>query len=148
MQHKPMYRLSLLIGLGLPGCAGDVGPSGLTTASMVREDPVAVRGTQVLPGKRSRVFTLAGLGAGCAATALPKMTIDAQPAKGAVTFEAVEPATIQYSLSGNCIGQRVAGTGVYYTSHAGATGPDVFTISAHAGHGTVATRTIAIRIAE
>jgi hypothetical protein len=76
------------------------------------------------------------------------MTIDKQPDQGTVTFDAVEPTTMQYSLSGNCIGHRVAGTGVYYTPKPGAAGTDTFTISAHAGRSTTATRTITVSIAE
>jgi hypothetical protein len=146
-RHRAIYVGSIL-ALALSGCASEPGSDALTTASIAPVDTSLKRGTQVIAGQTARVFTFAGLGAGCAPSGQPQLTIDRAPTKGAVTFEPVAPTTIQYSISGNCIGQRVAGTGIYYTPRAGEVGVDSFIISARSGRNTEVTRTIDVRIAD
>ena len=148
-----MLRQILTLGgvlgiLGVAGCSADSGPAALTTGAIGPAAPEGIAGTRVAHGQKVRVFTLAGLGDGCISTAQPRLSIDKAPLKGSVTFDPVEPTVVQYSLSGKCIGNRVASTGVYYTPRPGETGPDTFTVSAHAGRSTVATRKIDVKIAE
>jgi hypothetical protein len=147
-----------LSALVVGGCSVPFGTSALTTGSIAQaladkapaesQPAVAHGATAVVPGHTSRVFTMAGLGRDCSATQPPKITIDKVPAKGSLTFSAVEPTVIQYSLSGACIGKRVAATGVYYTPRAGETGADTFVVTAHAGARTKATRKIDVNISE
>jgi hypothetical protein len=156
-----MLKLLLAIvgpvgAIAVAGCGSHLGSAELTTGSIATIStpaapegvPESVPGTTIVQGQRARVFTLAGLGTDCSSTAQPRMMIDKVPAKGSVTFDPVAPTVVQYSLSGRCIGHRVASTGVYYTPRPGEAGPDTFTVSAHAGSATVATRKIDVKIAD
>lgn len=105
------------------------------------------KGTRVKPGEATRVFVMAGFTPdACAFIGFPDMQIDAPPAKGQVVFKQGEATTIQYSLSGNCIGNQVQGTGIYYTPVAGQAGEDTFTVSGRLGSGEPATRTFSVII--
>jgi len=65
-----------------------------------------------------------------------------------VSFKQGEATTIQYSLSGKCIGTVVQGTGIYYTPAPGQSGTDTFTVSGRLGNGEPATRTFSVIIDE
>lgn len=107
------------------------------------------RGTRVSPGEANKVFVMAGFApSSCAFIGFPEMQIEAAPAKGAVSFKQGETTTIQYSLSGNCVGNQVQGTGIYYTPVAGQTGADTFSVSGRLGTGEPATRTFSVIIDE
>ena len=108
----------------------------------------AGRGTRVKPGEPTRIFVMAGFTPECAFKGFPEMQLDAQPAKGQVGFKTGEATTIQYSLSGKCIGTQVQGTGIYYTPVAGQTGEDTFTVTGRLGNGEPATRTFSVIIDE
>lgn len=154
MLARPLCLLIPALGGLLAGCAAESHPGALQTGAVplpaiVAPSPgSAVRGTPVVPGRPARVFVMAGIGAGCKPTGPPTMAIDRQPAKGTVTFQPGQETTIQYSVSGQCVGSRVPGTGIYYVARAGAKGGDTFTVSARMGTGEVATRTFAVQIAE
>ncbi|MGL4397489.1 MAG: hypothetical protein ACRCS9_13190 [Hyphomicrobium sp.] len=106
------------------------------------------RGTRVKPGEAQRVFVMAGFTPDCAFKGFPDMQMDAAPAKGAVAFKTGEATTIQYSLSGKCIGTSVEGTGIYYTAAPGQSGSDTFTVTGRLGNGEPATRTFSVIIDE
>lgn len=107
------------------------------------------KGTRVKPGEPTRVFVMAGFTPdACAFTGYPDMQLDAQPAKGQVAFKTGEAMTIQYSLSGKCIGSQVQGTGIYYTPVRGQSGEDTFTVTGRLGTGEPATRTFSVIIDE
>jgi hypothetical protein len=109
----------------------------------------AGRGTRVKPGEATRVFVMAGFTPdACAFKGFPEMQLDAQPTKGQVQFKTGDATTIQYSLSGKCIGTQVQGTGIYYTPVAGQTGEDTFTVTGRLGTGEPATRTFSVIIDE
>lgn len=108
----------------------------------------AGKGTRVKLGEPTRIFVMAGFTPECAFKGYPDMRLDAQPTKGQVGFKAGETTTIQYSLSGNCIGTQVQGTGIYYTPVAGQTGEDTFTVTGRLGSGEPATRTFSVIIDE
>jgi hypothetical protein len=109
----------------------------------------AGKATHVKPGEATRVFVMAGFTPdACAFKGFPDMQLDAQPAKGQVAFKTGEATTIQYSLSGKCIGTQVQGTGIYYTPVAGQTGEDTFTVSGRLGNNEPATRTFSVIIDE
>lgn len=148
MQKHVHVGVGLSLLLMLSACAPEMAPSALTTGAITPASSVAPRGTSVSPGQTASVFTFAGLGEGCSSTAQPRITIDKAPTKSTVSFNPVEPTVMQYSLSGRCIGQRVAATGIYYAPRSGETGTDTFTISAYAGRGTVATRTINVTLVD
>jgi hypothetical protein len=105
------------------------------------------RGTRVVPDQPARVFVMAGFDAACKAAGPVQITVDRQPGKGAVSLREGQETTVQYSLSGKCIGARVKGTGIYYTARAGATGSDTFSVTARIGTSEPATRTFTVSIA-
>jgi hypothetical protein len=148
MLTQNQAAVGLFAALLVGGCGLDLAPAALTTGSIDTHLPIRVAGTSVPQGHKARVFTFAGLGSDCSSTVQPRLIIDKAPTKGSVAFYPVEPTVVQYSLSGRCIGNRVAGTGVYYTPRPGETGPDTFTVSARAGGSTVATRKIDVKIIE
>ena len=109
----------------------------------------AGKGTRVKPGEPTRVFVMAGFTPdACAFKGFPEMQLDTQPAKGQVAFKTGDATTIQYSLSGKCIGTQVQGTGIYYTPVAGQRGEDTFTVTGRLGSGEPATRTFFVIIDE
>lgn len=106
-------------------------------------------GTRVKHGTANRVFVMAGFHPDtCAFLGFPDMRIDTAPSKGQVTFKTGDTTTVQYSLSGNCIGAKIEGTGIYYMPAEGASGDDTFTITGRIGKGEPATRSFAVTIAD
>lgn len=110
--------------------------------------PAHAGGTRVKPGEKTRVFVMAGFTPECVFKGYPDIQLDKPPVKGFVQTTPGEAATIQYSLSGNCVGKKVDGTGIYYTSAPGETGEDTFTVSGRLGTGEPATRTFSVIIDE
>lgn len=109
----------------------------------------AGKGTRVKPAETTRVFVMAGFTPdACAFKGFPEIQLDTQPAKGQVSFKTGDATTIQYSLSGKCIGTQVQGTGIYYTPVAGQSGEDTFTVTGRLGTGEPATRTFSVIIDE
>jgi hypothetical protein len=108
----------------------------------------AGQGTRVKRGEPTRVFVMAGFTPACAFIGYPDMQLDKGPAKGQVAFKTGEATTIQYSLSGNCVGAAVQGTGIYYTPAAGHVGADTFTVTGRLGTNEPATRTFSVIIDE
>jgi hypothetical protein len=90
---------------------------------------------------------MAGFGEKCESLPAPIITVTRQPAKGAVSFEPGQETTVNTSATGTCIGQRVLGTGIYYTARAGESGADTFTIEASLG-GAITQRSFSIQIVE
>jgi hypothetical protein len=93
------------------------------------------------------VFIMAGFGDKCESLPAPAITVTQQPIKGSVTFEPGQETAINTSASGTCIGQRVKGTGIYYTARQGETGTDTFAVEAALG-GSVTQRTFSVQIVE
>ncbi len=106
-----------------------------------------VRQTPVVAGRRARVFVMAGFGAQCESLPAPNLTVTLAPQKGDVSFEPDQETTVNTSASGTCIGQRVLGTGIYYTARPGQTGGDTFSVQAELG-GSVTERSFAVEIVE
>ena len=96
--------------------------------------------------QNTRVFVVAGLGARCSSDVPPRVEITRQPSKGQVTIQPGIPTTIQYSLSGHCIGTPARGIGINYVSNTGASGEDHFSIAARMPSGGIATRDFKIKI--
>lgn len=107
-----------------------------------------VRGTKVVPERAARVFVMAAFGTTCEPLAAPTIRIDKAPGKGSVSFREGQMTTIQSSGSGQCVGAKVPGTGIYYTAAKGATGTDSFTITATLPTGEISTRSFTVGIAE
>ena len=105
-------------------------------------------GTRVKPGEATRVFVMVGFTPECAFIGFPDIALAVPPTKGTVETKPGEATTIQYSLSGKCIGTKVDGTGIYYKAAAGQTGEDTFTVSGRLGTGEPATRTFSVIIDE
>ena len=105
------------------------------------------RGTKVIPEQPARVFVMAGFDAACKSITPVRITITAQPSQGQVTLREAQATTVQYSVSGACIGSKVVGTGIYYTARPDAAGTDTFAIAAQVGGGEPVTRTFNVRIA-
>lgn len=107
------------------------------------------KGTRVKQGEATRLFVMAGFTPdACAFKGFPELQLHAPPAKGQVGFKTGETTTIQYSLSGKCIGTQVQGTGIYYTPTSGQVGEDTFTVTGRLGTGEPATRTFSVIIDE
>ncbi len=106
------------------------------------------KGTRVKPGEATRVFVMAGFTPECAFKGYPAIAIDKAPAKGTVETAEGADTTIQYSLSGKCIGTPIKGTSIMYKPATGQTGEDTFTISGRLGSGEPATRTFSVIIDE
>lgn len=134
-----MHR-HVVTGLGALLASAAIAPA------MAQDAPV--RGTKAVPDRPARVFVLAAFDKACGRVADPVIQIDQAPAKGTVTFRHGQETTIQYSLSGQCVGKKVAGTGIYYTAARGQSGRDTFTITARLATGEVASRTFTVDIAD
>lgn len=117
------------------------------TAGPLGAQDTVERGTRVVAERPGRVFVMAGFDENCQSKSPVTITIDKAPEKGEVTFREGQTTTIQYSISGRCIGNRLMGTGIYYTARKGATGTDTFSITARVGNDT-ASRSFTVRIAE
>jgi hypothetical protein len=115
-------------------------------ASQATAQDAAPKGTRVAPGGTTRVYVMAAFDKQCQSLAKPVITVTAPPAKGQVSFREGQSIVVQSSLSGQCIGSRVTGTGIYYTAAASAAGPDTFSISATLATGEVATRTFWLNV--
>jgi hypothetical protein len=149
LKHVAVLAVSLSVTALFGGCAGDLTPAAeLTTASITPPPAKAVQGTRVKANENARVFVLAGIGPDCNSTKIPMITVDKAPTKGTVTFVAVPDTTVQFSVSGKCIGKHVPGVGVFYKANEGSSGSDVFTIVARSGTRELASRTIPVEIAE
>jgi len=145
---RPVFAAAglVLALLLMAGCSS--GPS--NTAPPPAPDAAGgdgVRRSPVVAGRRARVFVMAGFGAKCESLPAPAIAITAAPSKGTVTFEPGQETTINTSASGTCIGQRVLGTGIYYTAREGETGADTFSIQAELG-GDVTQRTFSVEIVQ
>jgi hypothetical protein len=127
-------RFASLTVLAMCGLAG--------TAGVAQE-----RGSRVVPERPARVFVMAGFDLQCKSLKPVTITVDRAPEKGTVSLRENQETTIQYSVSGSCIGTRVSGTGIYYTARAGSTGGDTFSVTARLGAET-ATRTFNVQIAD
>lgn len=106
------------------------------------------KGTRVKTGEATRVFVMAGFTPECAFKGYPAIQLDTPPAKGSAETAEGADTTIQYSLSGKCIGTPIKGTAIMYKPGAGQTGEDSFTISGRLGNGEPATRTFSVIIDE
>ncbi len=106
-----------------------------------------MRHNPVVAGRRARVFIMAGFGKQCESLPAPNITVTQPPTKGSVSFEPGQETTVNTSATGTCIGQRVTGTGIYYTARPGETGADTFSIDAELG-GAVTQRTFSVQIVE
>lgn len=106
------------------------------------------RGTRVKQGEPTRVFVMAGFTPECAFKGYPAIALDTPPAKGTVETAEGADTTIQYSLSGKCIGTPIKGTAIIYKPAPGQSGADTFTISGRLGSGEPATRTFSVIIDE
>ena len=110
--------------------------------------PAHAGATRVKPGEATRLFVMAGFTPECAFKGFPDIQLEKPPAKGTVETKPGEATTIQYSLSGKCIGSKVEGTGIYYKAAVGQTGEDTFSVSGRLGNGEPATRTFSVIIDE
>ena len=104
------------------------------------------RGTRVKQGEPTRVFVMAGFTPDCAFKAYPQIVVETPPAKGMVETVDGADTTIQYSLSGKCVGTPIKGTAIIYKPAPGQTGEDSFTVSGRLGNGEPATRTFSVII--
>ena len=155
-QCRSAARFLALALIGLAGCSGIGTQNG--TAPLPGDAPgtdrrcAHIRCRRALDAGRSRAarprLRLRRLRQACEPVAAPQITITAPPAKGDITFVPGQETTIQYSAQGTCIGQKVQGTGVYYTARAGQKGTDRFALSAKLGTGETADRSFEVRIEE
>lgn len=108
----------------------------------------AGRGTRVKAGEATRVFVMAGFTPECAFKGYPDIQVDKAPAKGKVEITTGADTTIQYSLSGKCIGTPIKGSAINYVPLPGQRGEDTFSVIGRLGTGEPATRTFSVIIDE
>lgn len=116
----------------------------LATSAAVAQEPQ--KASRVAPGGTTRVYVMAAFDKDCRGLPAPAITIVTPPAKGQVSFREGQSITVQQSLSGGCVGQRVPGTGIYYTANAATFGRDSFSITAKLSTGETATRSFQLNI--
>lgn len=118
----------------------------MATSAQSPETPPGM--SRVSPGKSTRVYVMAAFDDQCKSVAAPQIAVTAAPVKGSVSFREGQTTTVQSSLTGKCIGQRVTGTGVYYTAKETASGEDGFSIEARLTTGEVASRSFKMFISD
>lgn len=133
------------VSLLAAGCSSP-GTDAMSPAPGAPTQDAATRAAPVVVGRPARVFIFSGFDENCAPLAAPQITIMQPPSQGEISFVPGQETTIQYSLTGKCVGQRTTGTGVYYTARAGSGGTDRFALEARLATGEVATRTFEVRI--
>lgn len=124
---------------------------GLAFATAVAQSPAQETPpgmTRVSPGKSTRVFVMAAFDDACKPIAAPSITVTTPPRKGAVSFREGQTTTIMSSVSGKCIGERVQGTGIYYTASESGSGEGAFEITARLATGAVTTRSFKMFISD
>jgi len=146
--------LVVLVGMIGAGCSSPA-PTSMPAAAPISKSATAqqpaggARGpkrvTPVVAGRPARVFVMTAFNRDCS-TVVPQIEVDRPPAKGSVTFKPNQLTTVTYSASGNCIGRRLPGTGIYYTARNGTNGSDTFSIIASADNGPPARRIFMINI--
>jgi hypothetical protein len=102
--------------------------------------------TRVAPGGTTRVYVMAAFGADCQATAAPTIDVVKPPTNGTVSLRPGQSTTVASSLSGQCIGAKVQGTGIYYSANATTQGHDSFSVRAKLATGETIERTFHLRI--
>jgi hypothetical protein len=103
---------------------------------------------RAVPDRPTRVFIMAAFDDECRSLPAPAIEVSVAPKLGSVQFREGQSTTVQYSLSGKCVGTRVTGTGIYYAARGDASGEDTFTISARSANGEVATRTFRMFVSD
>lgn len=132
-----MFRAMAALSIVLAATAG---------LALAQEVPSGM--IRAVPDRPTRVFIMAAFDDNCRSLPAPAIEITVQPKKGAVQLREGQSTTVQYSVSGKCVGTRVTGTGIYYAARADASGEDVFAISARSVKGEVATRTFKMFVTE
>lgn len=156
MIKTSMIAAGLVGALMAAGCASTEAPSlanflpassPITTSALPDKAPGVV-GTPVSAERPARLYVYAAFMEKDCSPIGANVTIATPPSKGTVTFRENQETVIQSSLSGKCIGQRVTGTGVYYTAQKGQDGADTFTVTATSPNGEPVTRTFQVRIVD
>jgi hypothetical protein len=131
-----------------PRCTGLIVAAVVAAASGTLAQEPSRGATRVSPGGTTRVFVMAGFDSQCRSTPSAQITVDVPPAKGSVSMREGQGTTVQYSLSGSCIGAKVQGVGIYYSARPNTEGADTFSISARLASGETASRTFHLNISE
>ena len=145
MNKPSLSSFALILTLTLSGCAQKPFTTGSTVAT---PETGPKRGTPAVPGRPARMYVLAGFRELDCSPLTPEVKVTTPPAKGKVSLRPNQMTTIQFSRSGQCVGQKVAGTGIYYTARNGEAGADSFTIVATAGRNAPWTKTFRVKISE
>jgi len=158
MNGLPIIAAVLVAGAAVAGCSTtptltmpnlSAPFSGVTTGALPKDkQDKAVRGTPVVVERPARVFVWAGFKESDCSVVPATVTVTQQPGKGTVSFRENQTTTVQYSQSGKCIGQRMQGTGVYYTASKGTEGVDKFSVTATTPTGQTLSRSFQVRIVE
>jgi hypothetical protein len=159
MNGLPVIAAVLVAGVAVVGCSTTptltmpnlAAPvSGVTTGALPAGNKAAapVRGTPVVADRPARVFVWAGFKEKDCSPVPATVTVAKQPGKGTVSFRDNQTTTVQYSQSGKCIGQRMQGTGVYYTAGKGKEGVDTFSVTATTPTGQTLSRSFQVRIVD
>lgn len=103
---------------------------------------------RAVPDRPTRVFVMAAFDDDCRPLPAPAIEITEPPRKGAVQFREGQSTTVQFSVTGKCIGTRVTGTGIYYAARPDAAGEDRFSIRARLSSGEIAARTFQMFVSD
>lgn len=119
-----------------------------TSALPAAAKPAVKSATPVRTSKATQMYVWAGFKEKDCSPITPTLGVSQPPTKGTVTFRENETITVQHSASGKCIGQSMAGTGIYYQPTKGQDGGDSFTVTASTASGQAVTRTFNVKIVE
>ena len=122
-------------------------PAATNTAS-VAPPTMSKRQRPVVAGRPARLYIFAGFDEGTCKPVEPKLSVSSPPLKGTIEFRPGQTTTVMQSQSGKCIGQRMTGTGVYYTATKGQNGPDQFSVTARTPSGKATTKTFNFEITD
>jgi len=138
----------LVVGLGVAGCSSTPTSQNLSNKTSHAANALQKRMAPVVAERPARIYIWAGFDEKNCQVLTPKITISQQPSKGVVNFRENQMTIIKHSNSGKCLGQKLPGTGIYYTARKGQTGSDHFSLTASTSKGHSATRSFQIRIVE
>ncbi|MFV0296766.1 MAG: hypothetical protein ACK5JT_11685, partial [Hyphomicrobiaceae bacterium] len=121
--------IATMAGIALLGACSTGQQLSLPTASIPQAaSSEPTRGTPVVSGRPARLYILAGFKEADCSAVTPIITVTKQPRLGQVTLKPGQSTSIEHSVSGKCTGQKMLGTGIYYTAAQGKTGAVSFEI--------------------
>ncbi len=147
---------ALAVSVGLLGLAAcSTGPSmpslSLTTGSVTpspKPAQAAKPAKRVVAAKAAKMYVWNAFMEKDCRPIEPALSVTQAPARGKLSFKPNESVVVQHSISGKCVGQRMAGTGIYYTPAADQQGMDRFAVTATTPSGQTSTKTFTVEVVQ